>query len=76
MNVLRRSCSVFFSFFQTKIGMGRQIIVKNFKYANARKFDERMSRCSIQTDGQAVVTKTVVDNRLARTPTLVLHTRL
>lgn len=46
----------------------------NFKYANARKFVELMSRCSMQTDGQADVRKTAVDNGLARVPTLVHHT--
>jgi len=49
---------------------------KNVKYANARNFAERMSRYSMQTDGQADVTKTVVDNHLARKPTLDLHTGL
>jgi hypothetical protein len=72
MKVRRRSCSVLF-IFSNQNRNGWTNYSKNIKYANARKFDERMSRCSIQTDGQADVTKTVVDNRLARAPTIVLH---
>lgn len=75
MKVRKRSCSVFF-LFSNQNRNGSTNYNKNIKYANARKFDERMSRCSIQRDGQADVTKTVVDNRLARAPTLVLHAGL
>jgi len=49
---------------------------KKFKYANERNLVEWTSRFSMQTYGETDVTKTVVDRRLARQPTLVLHTGL